>query len=110
MHWRMKNFKSLSNHELLIETKKNVAEERKYTALVLESLQEIELRRLHAQRGYESMHSFCVKELGYSDGAAHRRIEAMRLMTSVPEAQSSIESGKLSLSTAAMLQTFFKNE
>src|SRR5690606_13044895 len=61
-------------------------------------------------RGYPSLHEFLVKELQYSDGAAHRRISAMRLVGDVPEAKESIASGALPLTTASQVQNFFHAE
>ena len=60
--------------------------------------------------GFGSMHEFLVKHLGYSEGSAHRRIASMRLMKDLPEVKSQIESGALSMSTAATFQGFLQNE
>src|SRR5262249_14936431 len=68
MHAHMKEkILEKSDAELVIELKKAVSEERKFTALVLKKLKEIYLRKIHLLRGYASLHEFCVKELGYSD-------------------------------------------
>jgi hypothetical protein len=45
-----------------------------------------------------------------SEGAAQRRIQAMRLVRDVPEAKASLENGKLSLSNAAKVQSFRQAE
>ena len=106
----MDNIKIWTDQCLITHTKTLVENERKLTAEVLEFLREIERRRLFAARGYSSLHQFVVQELKYSDGAAHRRIASMRLIKDLPQAQAAIEDGSLSLSTAATLQTFFRNE
>jgi hypothetical protein len=73
---------------------------------LIEHLEEIQSRRLHAELGYESLWAFCTQYLGLSEGAAQRRISAMRLTRDVPEAKAALQSGKLSLSNAAQVQNF----
>ena len=106
----MNTFQKISDADLITITKTLVAEERMKTVQVIEHLQVIYDRRLHLKRGYQSLHEFLVKELGYSDGAAHRRISAMRLVSDVPEVKQSIAEGKLSLTTASQVQNFFQTE
>ncbi|MGE3974969.1 MAG: HNH endonuclease [Bdellovibrionales bacterium] len=102
--------KNLKDMELLTLIKSKVQTERNLTLEIIEILQEIRDRRLHLQRGYSSLHEFCVKELKYSDGAAYRRIKAMKLVEDIPEALKSIESGSLSLTTASQLQNVFESK
>ncbi len=102
------NLKSLDGEALIVTTKRLVGEERLKTLQVIEHLQEIYDRRLHLARGFRSLHEFLVRELGYDDGQAHRRISAMRLVQSLPEAKISIAEGRLTLTNAAQLQDFFK--
>src|SRR5690349_18064623 len=84
-----------------------VREERRITLALIETLREIESRMIFAELGYGSLFEFAVRHLGLSEGAAQRRIQAMRLVKSVPEAQVQLESGSLSLSNAAKVQGFF---
>lgn len=51
-----------------------------------------------------------MKELGYSSGAAYRRISAMRLLKSVPEAAPKLASGELGLENASQAQSYFRKE
>jgi hypothetical protein len=104
------SLKHLSNPELLTQTQALVHQERRLGVEILWHLREIESRRLYAERGYSSLHTYCVQELKYSDGAAHRRISAMRLLKDLPEVEEKIQSGALSLSTAATLQDFLRAE
>jgi 5-methylcytosine-specific restriction endonuclease McrA len=60
--------------------------------------------------GYPNLYEFAMKELGCSSGAAHRRISAMRLLTTVPEVAPNLESGELGLENASQAQTFFRKE
>jgi hypothetical protein len=103
----MNNIRELKDENLLIHTKKLVVEERAKTLEVIESLQEIYDRRLHSKCGFKSMHEYLVNELKYSDGSAYRRLSAMKLTQDLPEVKQSIADGKISLSTAAAVQSFF---
>jgi 5-methylcytosine-specific restriction endonuclease McrA len=102
--------KELNDSQLLTEIKKLVKEEKRMTQLVLDYLSEVETRRLFALRGYPSLFEFCVRELGYSESSAFRRISAMRAIKSIPEAKSKLEKGDVNLSTLAQLQSFIKKE
>ena len=50
------------------------------------------------------------EELGYSEGAAYRRIKAMKLCCALPETANRLQSGRLSLSAASQLQVFFEKQ
>ena len=106
----MKALKALRNEELVRTVKELVVKEREVTLAVIEHLQELYDRRIHLSSGYASIHEYLVKELRYSDGAAHRRISAMRLVQELPEVKQSIADGTLSLTTASTVQNFFRSE
>lgn len=99
----------LSDSALLSEAHRLCALERKTTLEILILLREIESRALFA-RGHSSLFEFCVKELGFSEDQAHRRISAMRLMNAVPEVQKQIASGELKISQLAQVQTYLRAE
>src|ERR1044071_3703544 len=105
----MKNLKSLSHSDLISKTKALVSEARRLGTEILHHLREIESRKLYLER-YSSLHEFVVKELHYSDGAAFRRIQAMRLIRELPQVEEALQSGEVSLSTASQLQNFFRAE
>ena len=100
------NLKPLSGSELLARTKSLVAEERRISADVLHHLCEIERRRIFAEAGFSSLFTYCIGELKYSEGAAYRRINAMRLLKECPEIEESIRDGSLSVSSASEVQRF----
>src|SRR5471032_2901649 len=85
--------KTLKDHELLISTKALVQKERAVTTEVLRHLAEIERRKLYCDLKYGSLFDYAVKELRYSEAAAGRRIQAMRLVREIPEVESKITSG-----------------
>jgi len=92
---------TLSNDELIKKIKELRGEEKRILALLLEYLHELDNRKLYRELGYPSLFAFCTKALGYSEGAAFRRIAAARALSVCPELCHQIETGKLSLCTAA---------
>lgn len=110
MSLRMNTPQSLSSSELVSKLKNLCAEERKITLQILHLLMEVDARSVFAQRAYSSLHEFCVKELGYSSAAAWRRIESMRLLRDVPQIETKVASGELSLSTLSKVQTYVRQE
>ncbi len=77
--------------------------ERRLTLEVVTHLIEVERRRLYLPFGYQSLLSYCVRRLGYSESAALRRIRVARLIREHPEVYEKVEKGELTLSTVAKL-------
>lgn len=102
--------KNLNDRELEQELEHCVRRERAAVAEVLRYLREVEARRLFLARGYSSLFAYCTSKLGYSEPEAYLRIQAMRLMTAVPEAEARIETGRLSMSVAAEIQGAARRE
>ena len=102
--------KQLSNKELLSQTKFLVQKERDIHIQVLRHLAEIDSRKLFFSQGFFSLFDYAVRELGYSEGAAYRRIKAMKLCRELPETANRLQSGRLSLSAASQLQVFFEKQ
>ena len=106
----MEAIEKLSAGELIQNTRDLCAKEREITLQVIEHLQEIERRRLFSERGYSSLFEMCIKEFGYSESQAQRRISSMRLSKEIPEVKEAIQSGALNLATVSMAQQFFRQE
>ncbi|MFL5815596.1 MAG: HNH endonuclease [Bdellovibrionia bacterium] len=102
--------KSLSNEALLRNTQTLVAEERKLTTAILWHLQEIQVRRLYAEKGFGSLFEYAVQALGYSEAAAGRRIAAMRLLVNVPEIEPALQNGQVSISTLSTIQSYIQRK
>ena len=102
--------KQLSNKELLSHTKLLVQKERNIHIQILHHLAEIDSRKLFFKQGFSSLFDYTVRELGYSEGAAYRRIKAMKLCQELPETANRLQSGRLSLSAASQLQVFFEKQ
>lgn len=104
------NLKCLKDESIIIELKTLVRTERETTAKILHYLREIETRKIYLEQGYPSLFEWVVGELGYSTGGAHRRIQSMRLLKTIPELEEKISSGEMSLSVAAQTQSYFRRE
>ena len=104
------NLKRLSNEQLLLETKNLVQKERQINIQVIQHLQEIESRKLYLKRSFSSLFEYAVKELGYSESSAYRRIKAMKLCKELPETKQKMAKGELNLCTVSKLQTVFEKQ
>ena len=101
---------ALSDRELLRQTSTLVRHERHLQGAVIDHLAEIDARRLYLQRGCSSLFDYAVRELGYSEAAAGRRIGAVRLCADQPDARERLRDGSLTLSAAAELQWAFDRQ
>ena len=101
---------ALSDRELLAQTSILARVERHLQGAIIDHLAEIEARSLFLRRGFASLFEYAVRELGYSDAAAGRRIAAMRLCADNPHTRERLRDGSLSLSAAAELQWAFDRQ
>ncbi|MDZ4676573.1 MAG: HNH endonuclease [Oligoflexia bacterium] len=106
----MINLKSMHDDVLLLETRKLVQQEREILSQILHHLREIERRRLFSKLKYSSLFAYALKELGYNEDQAYRRIQAMRLVKELPEIEEKINDGSLNLTHLGMAQSLFKRE
>ncbi|WPU67185.1 HNH endonuclease [Peredibacter starrii] len=96
----------VANKILLSDTKKLAGVEREALVKLLHHLREIDKRKLYCDLKYSSLFAYCVHELGYSEGAAHRRIVASRALAEMPEIEKKIEEGSLNLTTISLVNQF----
>ena len=104
------NLKHLTDKVLLADTKSLVSKETEISLKVLHHLREIEKRRLFSDLGYGSLFDYAVKELGYSEPSASRRIQSARLLKDFPELEKKISEGSLTMTNVAQAAQVFKNE
>ena len=71
---------------------------------------EVDTRGLYLRRGFGTIFEYAVRELGYSDAAAWRRMKAMELCEETDGARDLLQNGLISLSTAAELQSAFDRQ
>lgn len=100
----------LSDKALLQQTLLLVKREKELLSDILLHLQEVHKRRLYCDLGFGSLFQYCVKQLGYSEDQAYRRINALKLVKEMPEIQEQIAQGEISLSTLAVAQSLFKTD
>lgn len=99
---------TLSNDNLILAVRSLVKEERRITRELLDHIGEVARRRLYADLGFASVFDWLVKDLGYSESAAYRRMQAARILQAVPEVAGKIESGKLALTVLSKVQTLIR--
>ncbi len=104
----MQNLSILRDEDLLNAIKVLTQSERDLVVKILQHLREIERRRLYADLGYSSLFDYTVRELGFSEGQANRRITAMRMMKDLPEMEAKIAAGTLTLSNVQQAQTLIR--
>ena len=97
----------LPDQVLLAHTRSLVLHEQALQLAVLDHLREIHTRHLHLRLGFSSLFDYAVRELGYSEGAAWRRIKAMRLCSQTAGTRERLQDRSLTLSAAALLQNTF---
>ena len=96
---------NLSDSELLERVRNLKGEENKIITEVVLHLHEIDSRGIYRDAGYSSLFTYCCQGLGYSEGAAFRRVRAARCLKDTPEVYQLIWEGKLSLSALAEVST-----
>ena len=101
---------ALSDDRLLERTKELSGIEHHLEVVVIDHLREIQKRRLYLRRGFSSLFDYAVRELGYSDAAAWRRIKAMRLCAEVEGVRERLQNGTMTLNAAAQLQHAFDRQ
>jgi len=92
------------------ETGRFVRREKECTHIVLLHLKEIRRRRLYHDLNFQTLHEYCVGRLGYTDGEAHYRISAMKLMQDSPKIERAIENGSLPLTNALIANNFISGK
>jgi hypothetical protein len=104
------NLATINDENLILNLKSLVKDEKALTHRVLEYLREVENRKLFLARGFSSLYAFCIEALGYTEQESMIRIQAMRLIKTMPAVEAMVRSGEISMSVAAQLQTSFRKE
>jgi hypothetical protein len=87
----------LSDEELLARVREHVGKGHVWQARLIAYLAEVEDRRLHLVHACSSMWDFCTRKLGMSEGEAHRRITAARIVRRFPHVLGYLERGEIHL-------------
>jgi 5-methylcytosine-specific restriction endonuclease McrA len=112
MQFTSKNlYQSLNDAELLKQTHLAAKTEKAATLALLDYLVEVDARRLYTTvNACSSLFEYLVKELGLSPPAASERVNAVRLIRAVPPVKEHLQTGKLTLTSAAQIQRFVNTE
>jgi len=98
----MNSLKCLSDKELTGRLRQLVSKEQSLTLSILPHLAEVERRGLYLEKAYSTLSEYCIRELGYGESSAWRRVRAARVIKEIPEVYDYMTSGRLSFS--AVLQ------
>ena len=109
---------AVSPHTLCSETLRAVTHEKKATLEVLRYLRRVDTQKAYLELGFSSLFNLCVSYLKYSESAAQRRIQAVRLLRdlgadgsrSVQAVEEKLRTGSLNLSRLAMAQRVFQHQ
>lgn len=101
---------SLSDSDLLSETTRAAAIERRSTAELLALLGEVDFRKLYLGLGYSSLFVYCTSALHMSESAAYMRIAAARSSRSFPSILTHLMNGDVTLTTVSLLASRLTNE
>jgi hypothetical protein len=100
----MFKLKVLNDSELNEKIKSLAAQERSLTQVILEHIAEVDRRKLFLAMSYPSLFDYLTREIGYSAGAAQRRIDAARLLQKIPEVSFQIKDGLINLAQISKMQ------
>ncbi len=87
---------SLDSHALALRLSELAGEEREVQADFLLHLAVFDARRAYLEAGHSSLWSYCLEVLHLREGAAGRRIGAMRVLTRFPCLEAALREGRLS--------------
>lgn len=95
----------MTNQEIQSKMVELVKRERRTTNEILELINLAFDQKLHLDLGFSSLFDWLVRGHGYSESAAQRRIQAARLLRTVPEISEKLENGSMTLTGAAKVQS-----
>jgi hypothetical protein len=101
---------SLSDRELLTETRRVAETERRTTAALVALLAEVDARRLYLGEGFSSLFVYCTQALRLSEQAAYGRITAARAARRFPIIQRLLHDGEISLTAVGLLAPHLTDE
>jgi hypothetical protein len=93
----------LTDPVLLRDLAAVAANDRASTATLLAHLAEVDARRLYLPAAFSSMYAYCIHELGLSEDAAYKRIQAARMARQFPAIFEAVADGRLHLGAVGLL-------
>ena len=102
--------KNIYEHETHLKLINLTRVERETLAQILELLRLNFKQKIFAKMGYSHLTKYMIKELKYSESAAWRRWNALKITEELPEAKELLSTGEINLSTMNKLSTHLKTE
>ena len=99
----------VKDHVLLRDLTALTARDRATTALLLAHIAEVDSRRLYAVPGYSAMYHYCIRQLGFSEDMASKRIRAARVARRHPSVYDAIADGRLHVTGVSLLAPTLRN-
>jgi 5-methylcytosine-specific restriction endonuclease McrA len=94
---------TLDSNVLALRLRELAGEERNVQVDFLLHLDEFDRRRAFVDAGHPSLWAYCLEVLHLREGAAGRRIQAMKVLRRFPTLEEALRDGRLCLSTIALL-------
>src|SRR5512144_3387423 len=113
VHWRCAmhaNPSSLDTSALAACLRASAGEERDRQVDFLLYLDPFDAREAWREAGYDSLWRYCLGELHLREGAAGRRIGAMRVLREFPALEAPLREGRVALTTAVTLRPVLTRE
>jgi hypothetical protein len=104
------NPSALDTRSLTAALRSSAGDERDRQVDFLRYLDPFDAREAYREAGYDSLWQFCLRELSLREGAAGRRIGAMRVLRLFPRLEAPLRDGRLSLTTAVTLRPVLTEE
>jgi len=97
------------DRDLLDRLDATMARKRITTAELLAAIGEVEARRLHADKGYETIFDYCVNELRMDDDELAGKVIAARVARRYPAIFEAIADGRLQLDGVVLLAPYLRD-
>jgi 5-methylcytosine-specific restriction endonuclease McrA len=94
---------SLDSNVLALRLRELAGEERNVQVEFLLHLDEFDRRRAFVDAGHPSLWAYCLEVLHLREGAAGRRIQAMKVLRRFPTLEEALRDGRLCLSTITLI-------
>ncbi len=106
----MSDLHRLGDDALEAELTRLAGEERRLHARLLPLLAEFDVRGLPLAAGTSGLYDYCLRELGYAEGAAYERVKAAGAALRFPVVLERIKDGRLTMAAAALLSPLLLEE
>ncbi len=104
------SLRSLSDSQIITGSKVARAQEHSGLLAMIGFIAETDRRQLFLRRGYSSLYDYCVRELGYSESQAMRRITTARCIEKFPDVFEFLKANEINLATISRVSKILTAE